>query len=368
MKRRVLFIKKRYSPFGGAEIYLSRIISQLENNFDIHILSERWPLSPKINIHLLRKSRIFPDLFFALNALHFLKKRGNYFDLVISFDRCLKQDVYRSSDGCHLRWLEQRRFFETKTKHWVTRFNPKHRAIAWLEKKCLTNSKKVLVNSKMVLKDYIDFYGKDISSKIEICYNGIDLEKFFPISEEEKLENKKKLRFNGKHVLLFIGSGYKRKGLDYLLKGLSLLNNNFILLVIGKEKNLENFKKISRQENLDKKVYFLGPQKNILPYYQSADIFVLPTLYDPFANVTLEALACGLPVITSIFNGASEIITKGKEGFTLKDPKYFPIDIKKFTKELIPNLENLRKNCREKAEEFSLSLRIKDFLRATELC
>ncbi len=369
MKKRILFIKKCYSPFGGAELYLSRVISILEHKFDIHIISENWPLSSKTNVHLVPRSKIFPDLSFALHVLYFLKKKKDYFDLVVSFDRCLKQDIYRSSDGCHLRWLEQRKLFETRPKHLSLRINPKHKIISWLEKKCLRNSAKILVNSKMVLNDYSRHYGQEISHKIEICYNGVNLKNFFPISSADKKKLKKRYGFSKKEILLFIGSGYKRKGLDYLLKSMPLLSDNFILLVIGKDKNLINIKKQTLNINkLANRVYFLGPQKNILSYYQIADIFILPTLYDPFANVTLEALACGVPVITSIFNGASEIIDKGKEGFILNDIKYFTTDIKKFVRIINFQSDFFSKNAIEKANKFCLSSRIKDFLRQIELC
>ncbi|EEG87064.1 hypothetical protein PROPEN_00733 [Proteus penneri ATCC 35198] len=60
---------------------------------------------------------------------------------------------------------------------------------------------------------------------------------------------------------------------------------------------------------------FLGVQKDTLPLYQMADGLLLPTLYDPFPNVVLEAMACGLPVITSYTCGGSEFIEQGVNGF-----------------------------------------------------
>jgi UDP-glucose:(heptosyl)LPS alpha-1,3-glucosyltransferase len=66
-------------------------------------------------------------------------------------------------------------------------------------------------------------------------------------------------------------------------------------------------------------VTFLGLVDPV-PYYAAADVFVHPTWYDPCSLVTLEASSCGLPVVTSRFNGAAELMTDGKEGFVLHDP------------------------------------------------
>jgi UDP-glucose:(heptosyl)LPS alpha-1,3-glucosyltransferase len=69
------------------------------------------------------------------------------------------------------------------------------------------------------------------------------------------------------------------------------------------------------------RMFFAGHVKDIEKWYGMADVFVLPSRYEPFANVCLEAMACGLPVITTKTNGASEIITPGEDGFILEDWK-----------------------------------------------
>jgi UDP-glucose:(heptosyl)LPS alpha-1,3-glucosyltransferase len=90
-------------------------------------------------------------------------------------------------------------------------------------------------------------------------------------------------------------------------------------LVIAGGKRPDRFKKLAKQLNIAESVTFLE-QVDPLPYYAAADVFVHPTWYDPCSLVTLEASSSGLPVITSRFNGASEFMTDGKEGFVLAQP------------------------------------------------
>jgi UDP-glucose:(heptosyl)LPS alpha-1,3-glucosyltransferase len=89
------------------------------------------------------------------------------------------------------------------------------------------------------------------------------------------------------------------------------------LIVVGKDKKLGRYRALAARLGLDSRVHFSGAQKDVLPYYGAADIFVLPALYEPFPNVVLEALASGLPVITSTKCGARELIENGREGYVI---------------------------------------------------
>jgi UDP-glucose:(heptosyl)LPS alpha-1,3-glucosyltransferase len=110
---------------------------------------------------------------------------------------------------------------------------------------------------------------------------------------------------------LFIGNGYLRKGLDRLLEGLSRLPmKNFCLSVIGKDNKMEIYQAKAVQLGLKTQVRFFGAQSDIRLFYQMADVLVIPSFYDPFANVTVEALAMGLFTVSSKYNGGHEILTQ----------------------------------------------------------
>ena len=91
------------------------------------------------------------------------------------------------------------------------------------------------------------------------------------------------------------------------------------LLVLG-GKRLGPFRRFANRLGLEHRVSFLGPVEDITPYYAAADVYVQPTFYDPCSLVVLEALACGLPVITSRFNGAAELMTADVHGYIIDDP------------------------------------------------
>ncbi len=83
------------------------------------------------------------------------------------------------------------------------------------------------------------------------------------------------------------------------------------LIVVGKDRHEQWYQRLAKRLGLSARVHFFGPQKNVIPFFQAADAFVLPTIYDPFSNASLEALAMGLYTVTSSANGCSEVIGEG---------------------------------------------------------
>jgi len=358
---KLLFIKKKFSPYGGGEVYLKRIIEILGKNAEIHILSQSWPEDTSFIIHKLPSFPFFSNVFFALQAKRFLQTHKSEFFLTISFDRTIKQTIYRASDGCHLRWLEQRKFIEPTLKCLSFKLNPHHQALKWLEKKCLANSKVIIVNSQMVKNDYEHFYGKTISNKCIACHNGVDIRAFYSIKKEQKQALRKRLDLPEGHLILFAGSGFVRKGLVFVLRALHLLPKDYKLLVIGRDRRFKQFQRLVSELDLKESVFFLGVRRDIINFYQAADVFVLPTIYDPFANVCLEAMACGLPVITTTANGAAEIIEEGKNGFIMN----FPIEeafLASLIEKALQNQNKMAFYARKTAEEFSLQKAVNKML------
>jgi len=197
-------------------------------------------------------------------------------------------------------------FLHKQKASFLKNLSLRYKILLNLEKKALINAKKVVslfsLGKTLVKEFYPEAYEKTI-----VCYRGMDFKRFNPSLKELKEAFRKELGFSKEDFLiLFVGYDVKRKGLPLLLKILQDLPERVKLLVIG----------IEGRSN--QRVFYLGKTKEIEKYYAMADLFVLPTLYDPGALATLEALATGTPVITTSYDGTSEFIKEGINGFVVE--------------------------------------------------
>ena len=353
--KKLFFIKKRFSLHGGAENYMKTLVSRLKRDYDITILSTHWEPSEGICFSYIPSSQItsFLSLFtFNRNVCRAVKDKTP--DCTISFDRTLCQDVYRAGEGCHAEWLAIRSKQEAFYKKISFKINPLHRLLLSMERRLFSDTPCIIANSNMVKANIIKHYAVP-AGKIHLLYNGVDLERFTPVSKEKwrkQVRNSLTLRPDAK-LVLFVGSGFRRKGLQVLLEAVSLMKDNEIrVLVIGKGP-VHKFKAKAAQYGIAGRTIFLGPQKEIEKYYFAADLFVLPTLYDPFSNATLEAMASGIPVVTTGNNGAAELIENGKEGFVVDDM----LDAQELATRMAAALsgaDHMGEAARKKAGEFSI--------------
>jgi UDP-glucose:(heptosyl)LPS alpha-1,3-glucosyltransferase len=168
----------------------------------------------------------------------------------------------------------------------------------------------VVCNSSMV-RDEIAAGFKLATDKLNVIYNGVDNAWFHPgLADQHRARVRGELSIPADAPLyLLVGSGFERKGVPALLEALLQIQGAYAL-IIGADKHLTRYRAAATPRAL-----FLGGQSDVRPYYGAADVFVLPTLYDPQPNAALEALACGLPVVTSSKCGAAELIAEGVSGY-----------------------------------------------------
>jgi UDP-glucose:(heptosyl)LPS alpha-1,3-glucosyltransferase len=148
-----------------------------------------------------------------------------------------------------------------------------------------------------------------------VIHNGVEWHEFTDVfrqgrAQKESIRDNLGLRAGG-FFFLFVGSGFERKGLKKAIAALSLLPAETELIVVGRDKKETEYRDMTHKRRLSRRVHFFGPRKDVRPFYQAADAFVLPTLYDPFSNASLEALAMGLYTVTSDANGCAEVIRDG---------------------------------------------------------
>ena len=351
---KIALIRKNYTPFGGAENYLIQVAKELAKmRHDIHILSAGQWEEAGFRLHKIKtisKPSLLSNLSFSMALDDVLSKES--FDCILNFERTGHHSIYRAGDGCHREWLNIRKRHEPFCKAMSFFLNPHHRALLYLEKKTFENSKIIIANSNMVKNDIIRNYSTP-SKKIHVIYNGVDIEKFQPADDEKKAAVKYSMGLQRMKVVLFVGADLDRKGLPVLLKAFSVMKDKGVkLLVAGKKAKCRHISSAKRL-GIQKDVVFWGPEKDIAKLYTAADIFVLPTIYDPFSNATIEAMASGLPVITTSSNGASELIDNGVEGYVINNPADHKLIAEKISSALSQNQE-MGKKAREKAARYPI--------------
>lgn len=324
---RIALIRQRYAMSGGAERYLAQLIAGLAGaGHDVHLFASRWTEPPPgVTLHrvpILPGPAFLRILSFAW-ASHRMTRRGG-FDLVHSFDRTFRPDIYRAGDGVHRAWLDRRQMADTSPLRALDRLNPLHRSLLWLERDLFRGGcRRVLANSRMVRDEILRYYGMP-ETAIQVIYTGVDLGRFRPASSPAARRALREERGAAPddRVVLFAGSGFERKGLPFLLEAVGRMGRTggLRVWVLGKG-DVGRAGSLATRLGIADRVRFAGPVADPEGWMAAADLFVLPTIYDPFSNGCLEAMACGLPVITTRWNGVAEVMEAWRTGAVLADPR-----------------------------------------------
>jgi UDP-glucose:(heptosyl)LPS alpha-1,3-glucosyltransferase len=362
---KIAIIRKIYTFLGGAEGFSQNFIEQLiRDGHEVHLYAIKWEgRSPEQNLIIHKVpaftfNSFFRDLSFAVSSFIMLWEKRGYFDIIQSHDKTLYQDIYRAGDGCHIEWLRQRHRLKGALEKLSIILNPYHWLILLMERIIFKRQRfrKIIAISKLVKKDIIENYNVD-SEFIEVIYNGVDLERFKPDNREiyGRAIREAYHIADDAFVVMFAGSGFERKGLEFLIGAAELVQVPITLLIVGKG-DAKSFERLATKH----RVIFCGPQKELHKYYASADILVSPAIYEPFGNVNLEALASGLPVITTRQSGAAEIIENGKHGFVIDKPE----DINNIAEKIILLMDTAQRQimsieARRLAEKFTFKEHMK---------
>jgi UDP-glucose:(heptosyl)LPS alpha-1,3-glucosyltransferase len=309
---RIGLVRRGYSKTGGAESYLKRFASALAEAGHQCVLfgTPEWPRQDwnfgEFKPLPGKSPRQFAD---ALRA----SQPHQHCDFLFSLERVWECDCFRAGDGVHQAWLERRAKYEPRWKSLFRGFNRKHRELLELERHLLTpNGPTTIIANSNLVREEILRNSSYPAERIHVIYNGLpglNSSEIRPGLPPELAE----IRSRYSYLVLFAGSGWERKGLKFAIEGFQRASIPGSVLLVAGRGNSTPFKRV---EN----VRFLGPVTGMREVLAAADAFILPTLYDPFSNASLEALAAGLPVITSAANGMSEIIRPGVDGEVLQEP------------------------------------------------
>ena len=216
------------------------------------------------------------------------------------------------------------------------------------------NFKKIIAVSSPLKQELIDFY-RIKEDNIVVIPNGVDLETFSPHTEQ-RLKIRRKLGFKEDDIIiLFVSHRFANKGLDILIKAISSAGNKKIKLLIVSGDDAAQYLKLADGLGILNRIKLYGMTTHPETAYRASDIFVLPSYYEAFGLVTLEAMASGLPIVTTNVGCAPDLISDTHDGFVVPTPP----DADKIS-EIIDALcrnDSVRKkigaNARNKAMQYS---------------
>jgi UDP-glucose:(heptosyl)LPS alpha-1,3-glucosyltransferase len=324
---KVAVIRQRYNPYGGAERFVERALGALINEgAQVTLITRSWQGAPQDGFaqkicdpryFRLFGGRVARDRSFAACAQREMAEGG--YDITQAHERIPGCMIFRAGDGVHAAWLDHRARGQSAAARLATKYSPFHRFILRQEALMLASPalKAVICNSVLISEEMQRYYGVP-EDKLVVIENGVNLDDFHPrLAIEWRTAQRQALGIDEDiPVFLYVGSGFARKGVAQLLAALAAMQSRHAkLVIVGSDRNSASFERQARKLGLDGRVFFVGAQQDVRPFYAMADAFVLPTRYDPMPNAALEAMACGLPIVTSTSCGIAARVRHGENGF-----------------------------------------------------
>jgi len=322
-------IIERFEPCrGGAEQWTWQFTRWLlSRGHEVHIVSRRFgPSTDPMAIVRHRLEAAESRLGFAAAAEIAVERLT--LDVVHDMGSSWRCDVFQPHGGSRRAAFEQNLLLLPAAlrpvKRTLSRALPRYREFERLISRQYTADGRVLIAlSRMVARDFITRHHVS-EERIRLIYNGVDTDRFSPAGRDaHRGPLRRQLGLREHEVLLLIvAHNFRLKGVPSLLRAVGQLaeDGRPVRLAIVGGRASRRWKKFAQQVGAAAATRFLGSVNDPSPYYAAADVYVHPTFYDPCSLVVLEALASGLPVVTSRYNGAGELITPGVEGELIDDP------------------------------------------------
>jgi len=323
---------------GGCETYIAGLARRLvADGHQVHLYAWRWdaPALPAgLRCHAVElptRPRLLRPWLFSRACRQRLAIGGH--DVSLGFDKVAGVDVYYPQGGVYTEaiarsmgkhgWPVLRRTLAAL--RWL---DPAHASFAALERAQYRHpGSLVIAISDLVRRQFLALPGMT-EARIRLLPIATPPERF-----REDDRQGRRLRFRERHglavdhvVALFAGMNYRLKGLEPLLHALTRLPRGGLYLAVAGKPAAGPFARLARRLGVEEQVRFIGYCPDMRDAYFAADLLAHPTFYDPCANVVLEALACGLPVLTSRHNGAGELMHREgpdgtcAEGYVIDDP------------------------------------------------
>jgi UDP-glucose:(heptosyl)LPS alpha-1,3-glucosyltransferase len=238
------------------------------------------------------------------------------FDPVASDQRIAGVGVYVAGDGVHIQWAGRKLRAAPGWRALLGRLAPQQLYRLRAEKRLFeSDALRAVVHVSQTVRRNVLRHFALAPERVHVLYTGIDLIRFdHRFGTQQRARLRDEMGLSGKTVLLFVGGGMRTKGICKTLAAAARCGLDFELLIVGKDKHVAACRAAAETLGIAPRCRFLGPQPDVLPFYAVADIFVLPSHFETFGLVYLEALAMGIPVLISKAAGAAELIEDGRHG------------------------------------------------------
>lgn len=319
---------------GGCEHYIGDLARRLaRDGHAVHLFACRWDsaaLPAATVFHQLPAPtgpRFVRPWRFAESCLEAIRRHP--VDVSIGFDKTWGQDILYPQGGVHSasrahNLLKHPPGFARVAARIVRALDPAAISFARLERRQYLTPPRplVLAISEMTGRHFRDYLGLP-ESEVQVLHAAIDPERFAADDRPARRDRERRgwEVAADEPVGLFVGMNYRLKGLAQLLRALVHVpaDRRLRVIIIGSQKHAR-YQALARRLGVLDRVRFLGFRPDPRDSYFAADFLVHPTFYDPCSLVALEALACGLPVVTSRHNGAAEMLNPPTDGLVIADP------------------------------------------------
>ncbi len=311
---------------GGSECYLLSLVARLvAAGHDVHTFHNRgFDRVEGGKFYAIRPAG-YPRFLREWDFCRQVNQRVRLLapDAVLAVRPLASATHYRLSNGVHFRCFEaEREAYDSRLRRMFyrtgSRLNPKRQLLIRAQENLLTRipGPRLMVNSHLARNQLCQAFTID-PQEVTLLYSGVDLEMFRPAQPDRR--DKESLR------LLFVGHHFILKGLHCLMAAIAsgdCAGLDLTLQVVGNGP-VRHFERLAERLGISSRVKFSGSvSRTSMPdLYRSSSILVHPSFYDPCSLATLEAMACGCPVITTERNGASELIVSGRSGWVIRHPR-----------------------------------------------
>jgi UDP-glucose:(heptosyl)LPS alpha-1,3-glucosyltransferase len=307
---RIALVIERFEPQGGVEGAAWQLAHGLAAAGDeVRVVARRAAAAPAVTLAPVRVSGAWQParvLAFSRAAARAAPRGG--FDVVHSFSRTRHQDLYSADGGSHADYMDR------QYPGWgrrLRRLSPRHAVLLGIERRIFADpSQTVLCPSRFVAAGIARRHGV-AAERLAVIPYGVDLERFRPAAMGAAAALRAELGAGAEPVWLLVGSGWRRKGLDVALAALARARRRDASLWIAGADAVAPWRALAASYGVGERVRFLGRRDDVERLYAAADALLLPTRYDAFGAVCLEAAASGIPVVTSAAAGAAETLGKG---------------------------------------------------------